>query len=202
MAPVTARVVLACPDADGRPVTHLLAFGEHGDWEIVRDSRISMSRTFRATAVVRAACRDERGRLTHAHSHTVVAVDGARERAAIIDRVNAERARNGVGALAHDTGLDVVAAAHARDMAERGYFSHVSPEGWDLAARLERAQRSYRGAAENLAGNQTPRLAVQAWLDSPGHRENLLSQEYDRTGVGVYRTPSSPYTYYVQVFAR
>ncbi|MGD8276552.1 MAG: CAP domain-containing protein [Gemmatimonadota bacterium] len=202
MAPVTARIVLACPEPEGGPTTHMIAFGEGGEYDIVRDSRISISHTFLATTLVRGRCRDGRGETYPARSRRVVAVDATLERDSVIALGNAERAGRGIAPLAHDAGLDEVAAAHARDMAERDYFSHVTPEGRDLAARLDAAHQTYRAAAENIAGNESARRAIHAWLTSRGHRENLLSPEYDRIGVGVYRMPSSPYTYYVQVFAK
>jgi len=202
MAPVAARIVLACPEPEGGPTSHMIGFGEGGGYDIVRDSRIFISRTFLATTVVRGRCRDGRGETYPARSWTLVAVDSSLERDSVIVLGNAERTRRGLAPLAHDAGLDGVAAAHARDMAERGYFSHVTPEGRDLAARLQAAHQTYRAAAENIAGNESARRAIHAWLTSRGHRENLLSPDYDRIGVGVYRTPSSPYTYYVQVFAK
>ena len=82
-------------------------------------------------------------------------------------------------------------------MTSRNYFDHDTPEGLDPTDRLHRAglscRKGYRyGLAENIAiettlGNldRTAAEAVQGWINSPGHRTNLLSREYDRTGIGA-----------------
>jgi uncharacterized protein YkwD len=202
MTPVTARIVLSCTDPDGGPMAHMVSFSEGSDYEIVRDSRISISRTFRRTTKVRGLCRDAGGGRYPSGSRTVIAVDAALERDSVVALSNAERTRAGLAPLVPDTALDGVAGAHAQDMAERSYLSHVTPEGNDLAARLQVTQRAYRAAGENIAGNESARRAVRSWLTSRDHRANLLSPDYERIGVGVYRTPASPYTYYVQVFAK
>jgi uncharacterized protein YkwD len=85
-------------------------------------------------------------------------------------------------------------------MAEREYFSHTTPDGITFGQRLQRAGVSYSSAGENIAGNSSAGSAVQAWLNSSGHRANMLNGAFRHLGVGVFRTPSSPYTYYVQVF--
>jgi uncharacterized protein YkwD len=85
-------------------------------------------------------------------------------------------------------------------MAERGYFSHTTPEGKTFTQRLRESGASYSTAGENIAGNHSAKGAVDAWLASTGHRQNMLNPAFRRLGVGVFRTPTSPYTYYVQVF--
>jgi len=202
MSPVSARIVLDCPDVGLRPITHMLALGATADFDIVMASRIAVSRTFDRTTEVRGRCRDARGGEHPVPSVTVYAVDAAIQRDSILALGDAARADAGVGGLTPDPKLDVVATAHARDMAERGYFAHVSPEGRDLARRLAGAGIVYANAGENIGGNAGAEGAVRAWLASPGHRQNLLSPAFERIGVGVFRTPSSPYTYYVQVLAK
>lgn len=133
---------------------------------------------------------------------STVAVLPGSQRDSIVALSNAARRQAGVRPLVADTALDRVAMAHARDMAERSYFDHVSPEGHDLARRLGDAGITYSTAGENIAGNASAGGTVRAWLASPGHRANLLSAEFTRVGIGVFRTASSPYTYYVQVLVR
>ena len=111
--------------------------------------------------------------------------------------INAERTREGGSPLAWDEALASVARAHSDDMTGRRYFSHDTPEGLDPTDRLHRAglncRKGYRyGIAENIAietalGNldRTAAEAVRGWMNSPGHRSNLLSRQYDRTGVGA-----------------
>ena len=111
--------------------------------------------------------------------------------------INAERVNNGGPALKWDDGLASIARAHSDDMTNRNYFSYDTPEGMDPTDRLHRAglncRKGYRyGIAENIAmetslGNmqQTATEAVRGWMNSPGHRRNLLSREYSTTGVGA-----------------
>ena len=112
--------------------------------------------------------------------------------------INAERARNGVDPqLSWDDQLGAVARAHSEDMTGRGYFSHDTPEGMGPSDRIDRAgyscwKGSHYGVAENIAIeiasgdlDEVAAEAVQSWMDSPGHRTNLLGRQYDRTGIGV-----------------
>jgi uncharacterized protein YkwD len=202
MTPVSARIVLDCPAVGPQPMTHMLALGATAGFDIVMPSRIAVSRTFDRTTEVRGRCRDARGGEHAVPSVTVYAVDAAIQRDSILSLGDAARADAGTARLTPDPRLDVVATAHARDMAERAYFAHVTPEGHDLARRLADAGIVYATAGENIGGNAGARGVVGAWLASPGHRQNLLSPAFERIGVGVFRTPSSPYTYYVQVFAK
>ena len=111
--------------------------------------------------------------------------------------INAERTKQGRSPLEWDAGLASVARAHSDDMTSRRYFSHDTPEGLDPTDRLHRAglscRKGYRyGIAENIAIETALRSldraaaeAVQGWVNSPGHRTNLLGREYDRTGIGA-----------------
>ena len=111
--------------------------------------------------------------------------------------INVERAQQGGSPLAWDEGLASVARAHSDDMTGRGYFSHDTPEGLDPTDRLHRAglncRKGYRyGIAENIAIettlsnlDRTAAEAVRGWVNSPGHRSNLLGRQYDRTGIGA-----------------
>ena len=112
--------------------------------------------------------------------------------------INAARARNGVSPLLRwEDQLSAVARAHSDDMTKRGYFDHENPEGLGPSDRIDRAgyncwKGSHYGVAENitieLVSPSIERMAdgaVQSWLNSPGHRTNLLGKQYDRTGIGA-----------------
>lgn len=114
------------------------------------------------------------------------------------DGINAERvSRRGIQPLKWDDRLKAIARGHSEDMTERGYFSHDSPEGLGPTERAAKAGYSCRkyahiGLAENitieLMSKNVDKLAakaVQGWMDSPGHRTNLLGRQYDRTGIGA-----------------
>src|SRR4030043_1231224 len=99
--------------------------------------------------------------------------------------VNDTRSKAGVGELAWDTRLVDVARTHAKDMWERNYFGHVSPEGLDVGDRLSKAGISYYIAGENLALAPTVSNAETGLMNSEGHRANILEPQFDRVGIGV-----------------
>ncbi|GAA1976669.1 hypothetical protein GCM10009718_11160 [Isoptericola halotolerans] len=120
--------------------------------------------------------------------------------ALVLELVNAERAAVGCGALRADAGLDDLALRHSEDMAARGYFAHTTPDGltpWDRAA----AAGVQGAAAENIArGQQDAAEVVRAWMDSPGHRANIVNCELTRHGLGAHRADGGPW--WTQVFGR
>lgn len=113
------------------------------------------------------------------------------------EEINKRRATNGGSALLWDGSLAKVARAHSTDMTQRDYFSHDTPEGLDPTDRLHQAglncRKGYRyGIAENLAveiasgsPDQIAAMAVHGWMDSLGHRRNLLDRQYATTGIGA-----------------
>ena len=115
---------------------------------------------------------------------------------------NAIRVRYGLNPLKRDGKIDEVAYGHSVDMAENEYFAHVNLEGQGILDRLNDANLSYRSSGENIAaGYATGIEAMEGWMNSSGHRKNLLA-EHDLIGVGVRVDADSPYgIYYTQDFA-
>jgi uncharacterized protein YkwD len=112
---------------------------------------------------------------------------------AVLALVNEARVDAGCGALTADPALAAVARAHSADMRDRDYFSHTSPEGLSPFDRAERAGIDY-SRAENIAFGQADATAVmEAWLESPGHRANILDCELTKLGVGVAEGPGGPW---------
>ena len=117
----------------------------------------------------------------------------ARIRVATLCLMNGERRKQGLPALATDPILAKASIRHSIDMVRRAYFAHDSPDGKSVVDRLRAAHyiaKSKRWiVGENLAWGSgqlgCPRAIVQAWLNSPGHRKNLLSPRYSAVGVGV-----------------
>lgn len=103
----------------------------------------------------------------------------------MLQMVNDERAKRGLASLSHDAALQNVARAHADDMLQRGYFSHFTPEGLSPFDRMNNAGISYQYAGENLAFSPDVQLAMQGLMNSPGHRENILSPHFGKAGIGV-----------------
>lgn len=103
----------------------------------------------------------------------------------MIDLVNKERREKGLKELVFDGNLREVARDHSSDMFSRGYFSHYSPEGKDVADRAEEKGISYLVIGENLAYAPSLSLAHNGLMNSPGHRANILSLDFGKIGIGV-----------------
>lgn len=103
----------------------------------------------------------------------------------MLQLLNHERETRGLKALQPNNGLREVAREHSKDMMVRGYFSHYSPEGKDVANRLDEHHISYLVAGENLAYAPSINLAHQGLMNSSGHRANILSPDYGKVGLGV-----------------
>lgn len=119
----------------------------------------------------------------------------------VLRLVNVERARAGVAPLLADPVLAQVAYAHSVDMDVRNYFGHTNPSGQDLGARLESSGvTGLRSWGENIAwGQRTPESVMRDWMESAGHRENILHPTFTHLGVGVHG-PSS--IWWTQAFGR
>ncbi|WP_340561461.1 sigma-70 family RNA polymerase sigma factor [Streptomyces sp. GSL17-111] len=117
----------------------------------------------------------------------------------VVDLVNAERARAGCGPVRHNDRLETAAARHSADMAARDYFDHTDPDGGDPGDRMSAAGYSWSTYGENIArGQQSASDVVGAWMDSPGHRANILNCSFEEMGVGKHTAPGGPW--WTQVF--
>src|SRR3990167_981739 len=114
----------------------------------------------------------------------VLSIDEASENA-MYKMVNDERKKAGVRELTWAPEIVPVSRAHARDMWERQYFSHISPEGHDVGDRLIAAGVKFRIAGENLAMAPTLATAHNGLMNSEGHRRNILDPEFGKVGIGV-----------------
>lgn len=117
----------------------------------------------------------------------------------ILNLVNAERAKNGLGALTPDTKTTNAARAKGQDMVNKNYFAHESPTYGSPFDMMKEFGVTYRTAGENLAGNSSNSAAVAAWMNSPGHRKNILNGSFNYTGIGVVKSPKYG-KIYVQMF--
>ncbi len=154
---------------------------------------------------------DARSVLEQKLSPSIQAADLAKQ---IHARINEERAKHGLSALAWDKALSRIAAGHSRDMATRKYLGHDSPEGQGFPHRYREAGytcairigRTIHGGAENIAlgnlydsvttvngvayyyWNSSDKIAgkaLEGWMKSPGHRKNILTPHWKREGIGV-----------------
>lgn len=103
----------------------------------------------------------------------------------VVDLTNKERAKYGLPPLKVDLALSKVAREKSRDMAVNHYFSHNSPTYGSPFEMMRKFGISYTAAGENIAkGQRTPQEVVAAWMNSPGHRANILNKNYTHIGVG------------------
>ena len=103
----------------------------------------------------------------------------------VIRLVNEERAKYGLDPLTYDWELSRVARYKSQDMKDNNYFSHTSPTYGSPFQMMKTFGITYKSAGENIArGQKTPAAVVNAWMNSSGHRANILSTSYTHIGVG------------------
>lgn len=117
----------------------------------------------------------------------------------VFDLINKQRTNNGIAALKMDSEALNVARIKAQDMVNNNYFSHNSPTYGSPFDMLRSFKVTYKTAGENIAGNSSNSGAVNAWMNSSGHKANILNSSFNYTGIGVVQ--SSKYgKIYVQIF--
>lgn len=111
----------------------------------------------------------------------------------VVALINEQRTAHGCPALHDDPRLRTAAVGHSADMRARNYFAHNTPDGITPWTRIE-AQGYPDPSAENIAmGQQTPQEVVNAWMNSPGHRANILNCSSKAVGIGVQFGPDGPW---------
>lgn len=121
---------------------------------------------------------------------------------AILKLVNQERSKAGVPALTLSDQLTNIAYIKAKDMADKNYFSHQSPTYGSPFDMLKKFGVSYTAAGENIAaGQKTAEEVMNSWMNSSGHKANILNKNYTQLGVGFYRGGQYG-TEWVQLFTR
>lgn len=118
----------------------------------------------------------------------------------IFNRVNAERAKAGMSQLSYNSSMEKYARIKSKDMGDRGYFDHKNPEGQLITTQMAKDGVSYRAWGENIAyiggTSDLNALADQFmtnWMNSSGHRANILSSNFTSIGVGVYKSGNRYY---------
>ncbi len=115
----------------------------------------------------------------------------------VVELVNMERQKEGLHPLVADTLLMKGASAKSQDMVENQYFSHNSPKYGSPFDMMRTFGISYRNAGENIASGQTsPEAVVRAWMESPGHRANIMSSKFNKIGVGYAYTSAGSYHHF------
>ncbi|MER6347654.1 sigma-70 family RNA polymerase sigma factor [Streptomyces sp. NPDC001595] len=114
--------------------------------------------------------------------------------AQVVALVNEERAAGGCGPLTEDAQLNQAAQRHSEDMAARDFFDHTNPDGADPGQRTTAAGYRWSTYGENIArGQQTPEAVMESWMNSPGHRANILNCSFKDIGVGIHEGSGGPW---------
>lgn len=120
----------------------------------------------------------------------------------VIELVNRERSSRGLGLLTYDSQLGYVARLKSQDMVNNNYFSHTSPTYGSPFQMMEKFGLRFSAAGENIAyGQRTAQEVMNAWMNSAGHRANILSATYTHIGVGVAKS-SNGTLYWTQEFTK
>ena len=134
------------------------------------------------------------------------ATDDASQRLALsadeeqaVELLNADRSAQGLLPLRVNLTVATLAREYAQDMIDRGYFSHVSPEGDTFTDRLARYGVAFRSAGENLGMHGSVAAVERMLMNSPAHRANILGKDFAEVGIGV-RAAADGSVYVVQVF--
>lgn len=116
--------------------------------------------------------------------------------------MNVERAKEGLKPLVIDAAMSKGARAKSQDMADKGYFDHKSPTYGSPFEMMKTFGVSYTTAGENIAaGQSSPEAVVAGWMNSPGHRANIMNGNFGRIGVGFVSANQGYRYYWTQWFA-
>lgn len=117
----------------------------------------------------------------------------------VAELVNVERGKEGLAPLTMDKKIEAAAAVRAKEIQKS--FSHTRPNGSGFSTALKEAGATYKSAGENIAwGQKTPEEVVKAWMNSPGHRANIMNKKYSRIGVSHAKNAQGT-SYWAQLFA-
>jgi len=119
------------------------------------------------------------------NNQTTTTAELTKDEQTILTLVNKARKEAGLSELKVDTQMMNVARLKSQDMEDNNYFSHTSPTYGSPFEMLKNFGVSYKTAGENIAGHSTAENAFNAWMNSPGHKANILGANYNYTGIGI-----------------
>ena len=162
-------------------VTHTVVKGD-SMWKIAVKYQVGLSELKSANPHIKNPALIYPGQLI-----TIPSVDStvSAYEAEVVRLVNVERRKNGLSELTHDWQLSRVARYKSQDMKDKNYFSHTSPTYGSPFQMMKSFGISYKSAGENIAkGYASPKAVVEGWINSPGHRANILNSSFTHIGVG------------------
>lgn len=195
---ITLAMLLVIPiQANAETLTHTVKWGDTM-WKIAVRYQVGLSEIISANPQIKDPALIYPGqKITIPQLNDVKSLENE-----VIKIVNQERTKRGLQPLKANWELSRVARYKSQDMANKGYFSHTSPTYGSPFRMMENFGIRYTAAGENIAyGAKTPREVMTMWMNSTGHRNNILSQNYDQIGVGVAKNKRGVY-YWTQMFIR
>lgn len=180
---------------------YVRVFAKIGTWYVVQTNQDYVG--LASTKYIRLIYSNSGGTTANTNTNTNTSTGSTSgltaEEQEVFNLVNKERQNAGLKALQVDSSLQKVAKEKARDLVNNNYFAHNSPTYGSPFDMMKSFGISYKTAGENLAGNSTGPRAVSAWMNSEGHRANILNSSYNYTGIGVVESPKYGRVY-VQMF--
>lgn len=158
-------------------------FGKIGEWYIIQNEKNQIG-----TAHIDYITPTDEQKAAVSNTETIENISSlnlTEDENELLNLINAERERNNLSAFKIDESLQNVARLKAQDLVENNYFSHISPTYGTPFEMLRNNQISYKTASENIAGNPSISGALNSWLNSDSHKKNILSNDYNYTGLAV-----------------
>ena len=182
---------------------YIRVFAGVGNWYIVQvegDYVGAVSKQYVKEIYPNSGGSSTGGGSTNGSGNTTTSTSGlTTDELEVFNLINKQRTKNGLSALKIDSEVQNVARIKAQDMVNNNYFSHTSPTYGSPFDMLNSFKVSYKTAGENIAGNSSNSAAVTAWMNSSGHKANILNSSFNYTGIGVVK--GSKYgKIYVQMF--
>lgn len=158
-------------------------FGKIGDWYIIQNEENQIG-TVHVKYITPTS--EQKAAVTNSEVVEEVSIlNLTTDENELLSLINTEREKNNLSNLQIDENLQNVARLKAKDLVENNYFSHISPTYGTPFEMLKNQNISYRTASENIAGNSNITSAVESWLGSESHKKNILSNDYNYTGIAV-----------------
>lgn len=158
-------------------------FGKIGEWYIIQNEKNQIG-----TAYIDYITPTDEQKAAVSNTEKIESVSTlnlTEDENELLNLINAEREKNNLSAFKIDESLQNVARLKAQDLVENNYFSHISPTYGTPFEMLRNNQISYKTASENIAGNPSISGALDSWLNSDSHKKNILSNDYNYTGLAV-----------------
>ena len=158
-------------------------FGKIGEWYIIQNEENKIGTAF--TKYITPTTEEKAAATNTEIIEEVSNVNLTADENKLLSLINEERKKNNLPNLEIDKDLQNVAKLKADDLVKNNYFSHISPTYGTPFEMLKSNNISYKTASENIAGNSDITSAVNSWLSSESHKNNILSRDYNYTGIAV-----------------